>query len=223
MRIFIFIACLAVTIIAPAAEEAFSLEAIDRTLSEIELHAKQYPLRFTSQIERDQVEQKLKRVLRLLDAAAVSYPNDPEIPFRNANANAMGLNFDYPGCAEKAITTDEHLLEIKPENSTANFYYGAFLSGTTLFAQSIPYLEKAIRLGDTGAHYTLAFVYLKQGDTRAALPEFKAYLKVDPENSVASKMVSDIESGKAQFHIPNEVPSHDVLVQKPASAAQPDK
>ncbi len=108
----------------------------------------------------------------------------------------MGHNLDYPGCAEKAIAAFDRLLTIDPENRRALYEYGGFLSGTTLLDKSIPYLNKAIQLGEERAHYTLAFVYLKKRDPQTALPEFEAYLKFDPDNATAKKFVSDIKSGK---------------------------
>jgi hypothetical protein len=51
--------------------------------------------------------------------------------------------------------------------------------GSTLFDKGIPYLEKAIRLGEERAHYTRAVIYIKRS-------EAKAY----PENAVA-RMVSE--------------------------------
>ncbi len=51
----------------------------------------------------------------------------------------------------------------------------------------------------TDAHYTLAFVYLKQSDPQSALPEFKAYLAVHPENQQAEQMVAAIESGQLRI------------------------
>lgn len=60
-----------------------------------------------------------------------------------------------------------------------------FLSGTTLFAGSVPYLKHAIEVGVQQAHYTLAFVYIKQHDTNRALREFKAFLIFNPDNETA--------------------------------------
>ena len=47
---------------------------------------------------------------------------------------------------------------------------------------------------------------MKQGDSQRALLEFKAYLAVHPENEMAKKMVSNIESGKAQCKGPYPAP-----------------
>jgi tetratricopeptide (TPR) repeat protein len=113
----------------------------------------------------------------------------------------MGHNLDYPGCADKAMAAFDRLLAVDPNNRRALYEYGGFLSGTTLMDKAIPYLDRAIRLGEERAHYTLAFVYIKKGDPQRALPEFEAYLKADPEDATAKKFVADIRSGKASVHV----------------------
>ena len=42
----------------------------------------------------------------------------------------------------------------------------------TLFAKGIPYLEKAIQLGEERAHYTLAVICIRRGEANKAPPEF---------------------------------------------------
>ena len=82
----------------------------------------------------------------------------------------------------------------------------------TLFDKGIPYLEKAIQLGEERAHYTLAVIYIKRGEANKALPEFRAYLKAYAENAVATKMVSELESGKSSVHVVNQKSSDDQLI-----------
>ena len=91
----------------------------------------------------------------------------------------------------------------------------------TLFAKGIPYLEKAIQLGEERAHYTLAVIYIKRGEANKALPEFRAYLKPYPENAVATKMVLELESGKSSVHVVNQKSSDDQLIKYSNSPSEP--
>src|SRR5258706_4302319 len=193
MRVPVFVVLFLLSLCASAGE-SFTLKAIDASLTDIAEHARQYPLRFESEAQRGQIESELLHDLYLLDKAVISYPDNTDILRRAAFANAMGHNLDLPGCAEKAVQSYEHLLQINPADANANYYYGLFLSGTKLFEKSPPYLKKAIELGEPQAHYALAFVYIMQGDPKKALPEFLEYLKVDPDNDRAKKMVADIEA-----------------------------
>lgn len=192
---------LAFSAFAHSADTTFSLREIDKSLQEIEMHAKNYPPTFDSQNQRVELSKKLKDVISLLDKASITYSEDTELLLRQAFANSLGHNLDFPNCAETAINSYDRLLLIDSNNRRANYFYGAFLSGTTLFYKSIPFLKKAIELGENEAHYALAFVYVKQDETQKALAEFKEYLKYDPENVIAKKMVLDIESGKLKLTI----------------------
>jgi tetratricopeptide (TPR) repeat protein len=185
--------------IETSADATISLSQIDESLAAIAPHARGYPPAFESDDQSKEIKRKFRDLLSLLDTVITKYPDDDELLFRVAFANGMGHNLDFPGCAQKAIKAYDQLLALKPDNRRANFYYGAFLSGTTLFAKSVPYLRRAIELGEQDAHFTLAFVYLKQNNSAQALSEFKAYLVVAPENETAKKMVSNLESGKSDL------------------------
>ena len=201
MRQLFAIIALFIFLVPGATAATFSLPEVDHSLDEIAPHAMNYPPKFDSETQRNQIVTKLKDVILLLDAASLQYPNDMEILFRKAFANGMGHNMDFPNCAETSIGAYEELLKRTPEDRRTNYSYGGFLAGTTLVQQSIKYLQKAIQLGESDAHYTLAFVYMKLHDTQSALPEFKEYLIINPDNKTAQKMVTEIETGKVSSHI----------------------
>ncbi len=184
------------SVVAGVAEEQIRLSDLYATLNEVASHARAYPPQFSSAEERAQTEGHLKTLLKQLDKISDRYPDDKDILFMRGAANAMAHNLDFPGCTEKVIAAFDRLLTIDPDNRRAQYEYGGFLSGTTLLDKAIPHLQKAIQLGEERAHYTLAFVYVKKSDPQKALPEFEAYLKVDPDNATAKRFVSDIQSGR---------------------------
>jgi tetratricopeptide (TPR) repeat protein len=190
-----------VAAVAAAADVPVRLADLYAALDEIAPHARSYPPNFSTPEERLQTEEHLKALLAQLDKISSRYPDDKEILFIEGAANAMGHNLGFPGCAEKAMATYDRLLAIDPNDRRALYEYGGFLSGTTLLDKAIPYLDRAIQLGEERAHYTLAFTYLKKGDPQRALPEFEAYLKADPENAIAKRFVADIQSGKVSAHV----------------------
>lgn len=173
----------------------FSLAEIDRPLAAIAVHAQNYPPRFESAQQRQAQTAELQGLLGLLGRAAEQYPDDVQILSRLAKANALGHNLDLPQCAEVAIKSYKHLLEIEPDNAEEQFQYGAFLSGTTFFKAGIEPLHRAIALGKPDAHYTLAFVYLKLNDNGQAIRELKEYQKSRPGNASVDKLIQEIESG----------------------------
>lgn len=177
---------------ANAAE--FSLVRTEQFLQELAPHALRYPTSFDSKSQYEQYSKSLKEVLREMDSALPNSQRNAEFLFQYALANSMGHNMDILGCAEKSIAGYSQLLELNPDDKRANYYFGSFLSATTLYEKSSPYLRRAIELGEQDAHYTLGFVYIMERKPQAALAEFKAYLEVDPENQTAKKMVKDIEN-----------------------------
>ena len=177
------------------------LSEIDRSLVEIEEHAHSFPPHFTSKGQQAEVEQKLRDVIAVPDKVSIDYPDDSRILFREGVANAMGHNLDFPGADTKAMTAFDHLLDLEPNNRAGLYEYGGFLSGTALYKRAVPYLLRAIDLGENSARYALAFDYLKMGDSQNALVQFKAYLSYDPKNQTARKMVDDIEAGGTKSHV----------------------
>ena len=200
LRIATILTGVALTALAIAADVPIKLADLYATLNEVAPHARSYPPKFSTPVERATAEEHLKILLRQLDKISDRYPDDKEILFIKGAANAMGHNLDYPGCADKAMAAFDRLLTIDPDNRRALYEYGGFLSGTTLLDKAIPYLERAIQQGEGRAHYTLAYTYVEKGELQNALPEFEAYLKIDPENATAKKFVSDIRGGKESIH-----------------------
>ncbi|MEJ1958664.1 MAG: tetratricopeptide repeat protein [Nitrosomonadales bacterium] len=136
--------------------------------------------------------------MKQVDEILERYPDDKEVLYIKGSANALGHNLDYPGSADRAMETFEKLLSIDPNNRRATYAYGVFLSQTTLQSKAIPYLTKAIQLGEERAHYTLGITYLGMGATQDAIPEFEAYLKVYPEDVKIQKLLTDLKSGERE-------------------------
>ncbi|HET7831684.1 MAG TPA: tetratricopeptide repeat protein [Gallionella sp.] len=191
----IFIILFALIFLMPLHAEAryISLSQIDATLEEVLPHANGYPPVFTSDEQRWEISGKLKDLLQLLDTASRDYPDDNELLFRVAYANALGHNLEIPGCGNRAIDAFKRLIEKDPNNKRANLYYGIFLSQTMLISKSIPYLQRAIELGVPEAHRNLGFVYIAQRDGERALAEYKAYLSVHPDDAEVKGIISKLE------------------------------
>jgi tetratricopeptide (TPR) repeat protein len=174
----------------------FNQQSVEKFIKELEPHARDYPPRFDSPAQGDLMRKQLRDMLPSINAASTGNPKDPQLLFLKAYANGMGHNLDVPGCAELAVAAYIELIALRPKFGRAYFYLGTFLAGSGQGAESIPYLLTAIELGETGARYPLGFMYLMQGDKRSALEQFKAYLKTNPGDAMARKVVADLETGK---------------------------
>jgi tetratricopeptide (TPR) repeat protein len=223
MRILTFCMFLVISPGCLAADVAVRLSDIDASLNSIAVHAKQYPLRSSSPDERDQVERELKKTINLLDRMVARYPNEPDLLYRQGLANAMGHNFDYPGCAEKAMMAFEKSIELAPENRRTRYEYGVFLSGTKLYEKGIPYLQKASQLGEERAHFTLAYIFMLKNDPDKARTELEAHLKAYPADPAGQKMLKELDSGKFSIHTVTEKPPDDQLIKYSTPPLQPNQ
>ena len=88
-----------------------------------------------------------------------------EILRRYAFALAMGYNLDFLNSFNKTENMFERALSYNFEDAETNLLYGIFLGGTTQYAKSIKFLEKAEHSGYLEAKYKLALVYLFEKDT----------------------------------------------------------
>jgi tetratricopeptide (TPR) repeat protein len=174
---------------------------IDKTLQEIEPHAREFPVRFASAQQRRDMEAELMRLLVFLDAGAKEYPDNTDLLLRDAVANGFGHNMGCPDCGEKAIASFEQVLKLQPDSPEANWRYGAFLAQTTQHEKSIPYLQKAANLGVLDAHYTAAMVYISLNDQDHAKIELRQYVKANPKDKAAKGLLADMEHGNLHIHL----------------------
>jgi hypothetical protein len=101
-------------------EVSLSRSEIDKTLFELEPHAREFPVHFALAQERADMQVKLMQLLKFLDAGVKEYPDDPDILLRDAVGNGFGHNMGCPDCGEKAIAAYERLLKLQPDSAEAN-------------------------------------------------------------------------------------------------------
>ncbi len=183
------------------------LQSFDATLGKIAGHARDYPPKFASDTERKEIEGELRQTIASLAAALGQHPDDPQLLFLDGFANAMGHNLDFPGCAKRCMASYERLLELQPYNGKACFYYGGFLASTaTEQKKSISYLERAIALGVTDAHYTLGVALLVQGDKKGALEHLREYSRLNPTDKKVKTFIEQVETAELKVIKTGEKP-----------------
>jgi tetratricopeptide (TPR) repeat protein len=193
-------------------EVSISQSEIDKTLIELEPHAREFPVRFDSTQQRSDMQARLVRLLVFLDAGVQEYPDNADLILRDAVANEFGHNMGCPDCAEKAIAAFEQVLKLQPDSPEANWRFGGFLAQTTQHEKAIPYLQKAAGLGVVDAHYTAAMVFLGLNDQDHAKLELREYVKANPKDKAAKGLLADIEHGNLHIHVHEGPPPVDPLV-----------
>jgi hypothetical protein len=85
---------------------------IDKTLQEIEPHAREYPVHFASDQQRTTMQAQLMQILMFLDHGIKEYPDNTDLLLRDAVANGFGHNMGCRDCGEKAIAAYDGLLKL---------------------------------------------------------------------------------------------------------------
>jgi Flp pilus assembly protein TadD len=161
-----------------------------------------------------EVEPKYGPAYILLGTAYVQTQEWPEAQsaFEKANklepGNATALfGMGYAMNQQQDFKTAQkflkHSLELKPDAPEAHYELGRSLWGLGQWQEAEPHARKALELQKdfAPAHVLLGNVLLRHRDAAAALAEFKEYLRLDPQGSLASgvkEIVSKIEKNLPQ-------------------------
>lgn len=177
-----------------------NMQVIDYYVKRISHYAKEYPSRFKDENEKKEVIQKLKELLEILEIMAEDQQNNPDFLDMAAFVNSMGYNVDIKGTGEKTVFYYKKLLDIMPDNPTANYNLGVFLSGTrTQHFESITYLEKALKLGRDDARYSLGLLYYQLGEKDKGISMLKKYSSDNPNNRRVKKVIEAMISNNLKY------------------------
>jgi tetratricopeptide (TPR) repeat protein len=108
--------------------------------------------------------------------------------------SALNEQHDYAG-AQKAL---EQSLDVNPNSAEAHYELARTLGALSKWEQAAPHALRAIAINPdyAGPHALMGNVYLEQQDLKSALAEFREYLRLAPDGSLApsvKQMVVDLE------------------------------
>lgn len=182
-------------------KQGIDLAYLDRILSDLAAHARDYPPRFDTPQDRERAVQDVKKLSGMLDILVdVPKPN-AQMLFRAGFLNSMGHNLDIPGAAQKTSIIFQKLLADEPANPKANYTYGVFLAGAGKSKEALPYLEKARALGVKEADFSIGLVHLGLGDKEGALKRLEAYKLNVPDDKNVGQIIDAIRNGKIEVKI----------------------
>ena len=176
---------------------SLDLPVVDDLLQTIALYAGDYPPHFDNAAERDDVTDKLTRLIVLLSSVDTGADVNLEILRREAFAFNLGCNLHLRNSCDKTAESYQRLLAMTPDDPATNYLYGIFLSGTnSRQSDAVPYLEKSAQLGVKQANFTLATVYLMLHQKDQALDRMRAYSADFPNDANAKQFIAAVQSGK---------------------------
>jgi predicted Zn-dependent protease len=175
---------------------ALDIAVVDYFLQTISGRVDQYPIVFANNAEKVDVIDKLRRLTALLSQLDTGPTADLDILRREAFAYGLANDLDFSGAGANANSIYQRLLQQTPDDPAANYLYGSLLaSNDSLRPQSIPFLEKAAKLGVKKANYTLGTVYIAMGKDQQALGYLQQYSADFPDDQRAKSLIAAVKSG----------------------------
>lgn len=175
---------------------ALNLAVVDYFLQTISGRVDQYPIVFANNAEKIDVIDKLRRLTTLLSELDTGPSANLEILQREAFAYSLANDLDFPDAGRKANDIYQRLLQQTPDDPAANYLYGSLLaSNDSLRAQSIPFLEKAVKLGVKKVNYTLGVAYIAMGKDQQGLACLQQYSTDFPDDQRAKSLIAAVKSG----------------------------
>jgi Flp pilus assembly protein TadD len=98
--------------------------------------------------------------------------------------------------AQKAL---EHSLELKPDSAEGHYELARSLAAIGKWDDATPHVQRALELNPdyAGPHALMGDIYVRQQDAPSALAQFKDYLRLAPNGSLAPQvknMVNELEA-----------------------------
>jgi tetratricopeptide (TPR) repeat protein len=113
--------------------------------------------------------------------------------------SAMNEQHNYAG-ARNAL---EHALELNPESAEAHYELARTFAAQNRWEEAAPHARRSLEINPdyAGPHALMGNIYLMQQDLPFALAEFREYLRLDPEGSLAPSvkaLIAEIEKSIAE-------------------------
>ena len=183
------------------------MKMVDKVIDDLAAHAKNYPPTFRSKDEKNRAARDAKMLISLFDAIAANDKAETELLLKSGFLNSIAHNLDIKGSAQKASAYYQRLLKREPNHPAGNFHYGVFLAGTaTGQKKSLPYLEKALKLGVEDARFSLGLAHLTLGDKTKSLEYLESYSKKNPDDEHAKIIIEAIKSGRIEVKKKSQSP-----------------
>ena len=152
---------------------------------------------------RHDVVNKLGRLTQMLTELDKGAGADVNILRREALAYNLAYNLGFQSAQQPTDVLYQRLLQDDADDAASNYLYGAFLAQADATRdKSLPYLDKALKLGVKKANYTLGLVYITEGKDPQALACLQQYSADYPDDKRAQRLIAAVKSGdiKRQYH-----------------------
>lgn len=187
----------------PATGAKLNMEHLDKLLTDLSLHAGNYPPRFDTAEDAQRARRDVITLMGMLGTAFGTESTPPDLMLRMGLLGAIGHNLSAPGGAVFAKSQFAQLLKANPEHAAGNYHYSTFLASSAHPKEALPYLLKAKDKGVIPALYGLGMTYLALGEMAKTIENLQAYQKAEPSDTSVEKLLTAIRTGKVKTLIEN--------------------
>lgn len=175
-----------------------SPEKLEQVVEKLAPYIDRYPPKFDSEEQAKEIIEFSQRVVDELSAGELKVAANSATMTNLAFFLAMAHNIDL-GTAPSAYDMFEQALKLDPESRRANYLFGMFLTRTARWRfDGLPYLEKALELGEVHAKYTIGLIYVQLGEKEKGLSILEEYATDFPDSNT-NKLIDGIKSGRVKF------------------------
>ncbi|HRE15674.1 MAG TPA: tetratricopeptide repeat protein [Rhodocyclaceae bacterium] len=168
-------------------------------VNSVEPYIKEWPPRFRDQSQRAELLNSVASAIKQLSKIDLSAIKKQQVLVDVAHLYAMAHNLDF-NTAAQAKSTFEKAIAIDPNDRRTNYRYGMFLISTRAFHfESLPYLEKALELGEKDALFSIGLLQIEKGNKEKGLAALERYLQEHPESQHTRKVIQAVKDGKLTF------------------------
>ena len=159
----------------------------------------EYPTHFASEDEKKTMVAAAEKVTDEIMAMDLQKMTDAKTITILAYILGMAHNVDLRTFG-KAREFYQRALELDPDSVRANYLYGMLLISTERYHfDSLPYLQKALALGERDAQFSIAMLYYQKGDQGTAIREMEGYAKARSKEPQIWDIIKLMKAGTLDF------------------------
>lgn len=169
---------------------------IDEFINDVSPNARHYPTNFPTRTAEYITTENVKYLSDWIEPYASASDASFDVILRAAKLNSMARNLNL-GTAYtlRASNHMQKALQLKPNDSEANYLFGMMLSETGGFKEGRKYLDKAVSLGNVEAEQSIAQADLLNDNKTSALKRLRDLAAKHPNNEIIKQQIAIVENG----------------------------
>lgn len=175
------------------------MQKVQQFIDWVEPAIVEYPTHFKDEATKKSITEATAKVCGEIMSLPVEKMDDVKQLTLLGYILSMGHNADL-NTSVAAHRFFQRALTLDHDNVRANYLYGMFLVGTDKYHfDSLPYLQKALTLGEREAQFPIAMLYYQKGDKAKAIQQMEDYAKARPKEPQIWDVIAKMKANDLEF------------------------